>query len=121
MFNNPLRLTLANDLPKISHPSVYMGDLNTPHTLRICERHQNDEYDFNWALNNGLHIIVCKFYSRRWNSNYNLDLCFVSTGSEIIALTASRSVFRSFPRSQHRILEVGIQLPVINSKEYMEF
>lgn len=112
-------------LPVLPHPAVYMGDFNSHHTLWGYNNDDtNGEFIVNWALNNDLHLMfdakdTATFFSRRWNSNHNPDLCFVSTDTENMAMPADRTVLRGFPKSQHRpvILEIGIQIPIVNSRQ----
>ncbi|XP_072390744.1 uncharacterized protein [Diabrotica undecimpunctata] len=101
--------------------TVYIGDFNSHHNKWGYENNdENGEKLLEWAKENDIHLIhslkdKTTFFSRRWRKGYNLDLCWVSTNSQMLPLPSSRTVLPSFPHSRHRpvIIELGIQIPIV--------
>lgn len=57
------------------------------------------------------------FYSARWRKGYNPDLCFISRDARDRPIVTKRKVLASFPRSQHKPvnISVDIQVDTVNS------
>lgn len=104
-------------------PTVYIGDFNSHHTSwGYTYTDINGELITEWADRNQLHLLFDAkdrgtFHSARWRQDYNPDLCFVSANEYNQPLSASRTVLRNFPNSQHRpvLISVGVSIPIVES------
>ena len=109
-------------LPCLPHPAIYIGDFNSQHSEWGYSVDSSDVISLaEWANSCDLHLVYDPkqnktFHSRRWNSDTNPDLCWVSSVNAS-PLPASNVVLGNFPHSQHRpsVVHIGLLLPTINS------
>lgn len=121
---------MARRHPPNNHPSctirwriVRHDDFNSHHAQwRYKNNDQNETRLVEWAEANSMHLVFnaknrCTFRSTRWNTETNVDLCYVSTDTNGICLQTARTVLNDFPHTQHRpiLLEIGVQIPLIKT------
>lgn len=123
VYKPPVVNWSADVIPTLPHPSVYIGDFNSHHTMwNYNENDENGDRLVEWVESNNLSLVFNSkdkgtFRSAAWKKDYNPDLCFVSQNSKCQPLASVRTVLGDFPHSQHRpvLVNVGIQIPIIRS------
>ena len=109
-------------LPCFPHPAIYIADFNSQHSEWGYSADSSDGISLaEWANSCDLHLVYDPkqnktFHSRRWNSDTNPDLCWVSSVNAS-PLPASNVVLGNFPHSQHRpsVVHIGLLLTTIHS------
>lgn len=107
----------------IHHPAICIGDFNSHHmSWGYNSNDSNGDKIHDWSESRNLFLVYdakdqASFFSARWRSNTNPDLIFVSKNDKDIPLATSRKVLNSFPRSQHRLIEVGTKIHFVDSKQ----
>ena len=109
-------------------PCLYIGDMNSHHT--ICGYRSNDfngENLFDWINNNQFELVYDArdkktFFSKVHKTESNPDLCIVSP-SLFKNNKTKRKVLHDFPRSQHRpfIINVGLSIHLVIPKPRWNF
>lgn len=103
-------------------PAIYTRDFNSPSTYwDYRTTNENGNKLSQWASINKLNLAYDpkqgrSFFSSRWRSFTNPDICFVTCKTNGRSLYTSQQYLPRFPRSRHRpiITAIGVSIPSIN-------